>query len=90
MPLKFLSNFRRTLQKPIINSEVTLMLTWSKNCVISSTVGKTEFKTTDVKLYVSAVTLSTQDNVKLLKQLEFGFKRTINWNKYQLALKALP
>ena len=49
MPLKFLSNFRRTLQMPIINCEVTLMLTWSKNCVISSTVGKTEFNTTDVK-----------------------------------------
>ena len=69
---------------PIINCEVTLMLTWSINCVISSTVGKTEFKTTDLKLYVSAVTLSTQDNVKLLKQLEFGFKRTINGTNINL------
>ena len=84
MPLKFLSNFRRTLQMPIINCEVTLMLTWSKNCVISSTVGKTEFKTTDLKLYVSAVTLSTQDNVKLFKQLEFGFKRTVNGTNIKL------
>ena len=84
MPLKFLNNFRRTLQMPIINCEVTLMLTWSKNCVISSAVGKTEFKTTDLKLYVSAVTLSTQDNVKLLKQLEFGFKRTINGTNINL------
>ena len=84
MPLKFLSNFRRTLQMPIINCEVTLMLTWSKNCAISSTVGKTEFKTTDLKLYVSAVTLSTQDNVKLFKQLEFGFKRTVNGTNINL------
>ena len=28
------------------------------------------------------MTLSTQDNVKLLEQLKSGFKRTINWNKY--------
>ena len=42
-----------------------------------------EFKITDTKLYFPIVTLSTQDNVKLLKQLESGFKRTVNWNKYQ-------
>ena len=42
-----------------------------------------EFKTTDTKLYIPVVTLSNQDNVKLLKQLEPGFKRTINWNKCQ-------
>ena len=39
-------------------------------------------KIIDTKLYVSVVTLWTQDNVKLLKQLESGFIRTINWNKY--------
>ena len=44
---------------------------------------KLEFKITDTKLYVLVVTFSTQNNVKLLKQLESGFKRTINWNKYQ-------
>ena len=38
---------------------------------------------TNTKLYVPVVTLSTQENIKLLKQLEYGFKRTINWNKYQ-------
>ena len=42
------------------------------------------FTITDTKLYVPVLTLSTQDNVTLLKQLESGFKRTINWNKYQL------
>ena len=41
------------------------------------------FTVTDTKLYVPVVTLSTKDNVKILKQLESGFKRTINWNKYQ-------
>ena len=41
------------------------------------------FSTTDTKLYVLFVTSSTQDNAKLLEQLKSGFKRTINWNKYQ-------
>ena len=38
---------------------------------------------TDTKLYIPVVTLSTQDNTKLLKRLESGFQRTFNWNKYQ-------
>ena len=41
------------------------------------------FAITDTKLYDPVVTLSTQDNVKLLRQLKSGFKRTINWNKYR-------
>ena len=41
------------------------------------------FSMTDTKLYVPFVTLSTQDNARLLEQLKSGFKRTINWNKYQ-------
>ena len=41
------------------------------------------FEITDTKLYVTIVTLSIQDNAKLLQQLKSGFKRTINWNKYQ-------
>ena len=39
------------------------------------------------KLYVPVVTLSTQDNANILQQLKSGFKRTINWNKYQSAPK---
>ena len=60
------------------------------NLVISSAVGKTEFKITDTKLYFPVVPLPNEDNVKLLKQLESGFKRTINWNKYQPELKTFP
>ena len=41
------------------------------------------FTITDTKLCVPVVTLSTQDNARLLQQLKSGFKRTINWNKYQ-------
>ena len=51
--------------------------------LISSAVGETKFKITDIKLYVPVVTLSPQVNGKLLEQLISGFKRTINWNEYQ-------
>ena len=71
----------------LINCEVNLILTWSKDCVISSAAGETKFKITDTKLYVPVVTLSTQDNAKLLQQLKSGFKRTINWNKYESSPK---
>ena len=67
----------------LINCEINLILTWSENCVIFSAAGKTKFKITYTKLYVPVVTLSTQHNAKLLEQFKSGFKRTINWNKYQ-------
>ena len=82
VPLKYLSNFWRTLEMPLINCEVNLILTWSKDCVISSATGETKFAITETKLYVPVVTLSAQDNAKLLQPLKSGFKRTINWNKY--------
>ena len=68
---------------PSINCEIDLILTWSEDCVISSATGATKFKKADAKLYIPVVTLSTQDNAKLLQQLKSGLKRTINWNKYQ-------
>ena len=67
---------------PLINCELNLILIWSEDCVISSATGEAKLKITDIKLYVPVVTLSTQDNAKLLQQLKSGFKRTINWNKY--------
>ena len=72
---------------PLINCEVTLLLTWSKDCVITNSTGEGKFAITDTKLYVPVVTLSTQDNAKLLQQLKSGFKRTINWNKYESSVK---
>ena len=54
-----------------------------ENCVISSVTVKTKFAITDTKLYIFAVTLSAEDDEKLLKQLKSGFERAINWNKYQ-------
>ena len=87
LPLKYLSNFWRTLEMPLINCKVNLILTWSKNFVISSATGETKFSITETKLYVPVITLSTQDNAKLLQQLKSGFKRTISWNKYESSVK---
>ena len=72
---------------PLINCEVELILTWSKNFVISSATGETTFAIDETKLYVPVVSLSTEDKVKLLKQLKSKFKRKINWNKYESSIK---
>ena len=80
--LKYLSNFWRTLVIPLINCEVNLTLTWSSACVITNSTGAGTFEITESKLYVPVVTLSTQDNSNLLQQLNLGFKRVINCNKY--------
>ena len=80
--LKYLSNFWRTLEMPLINCEVNLILTWSTTCVITDSTDAGRFEITDTKLYVPVVTLSTQENSKLLQQLKSGFKRVIYWNKY--------
>ena len=69
-----MSNFWVTL----INCEINLILIWSSFCVI------TTFAITGTKLYVLVVTLSTQDNTKLLQQIKSGFTRKIKWNRYQL------
>ena len=68
---------------PLINCEVNLILTWSKDYVITNSTGEEKFEITDAKHYVPIVTLSAQDNSKLLQQLKSGFKRIINWNKYE-------
>ena len=84
VPLKYLNNFWRTLEMPLINCEVDLISTWSSNCVLIATAIQNQaatFEITDTKLYVPVVTLSTQENTKFLQQLKSGFKRVINWNK---------
>ena len=85
VPLKYLSNFWRTLEMPLINCEVNLLLTWSSTCALVATNAANQnatFAITNTKLYVPVLTLSTQENTKFLQQLKSGFKRVINWNKY--------
>ena len=81
---------------PLINSEASLILTWSKNFVLTDMATKgvegeniaiiaptgTTFTITYTKLYVPVVTLSAENDNKLLQQLKTGFKTTIKWNKY--------
>ena len=73
VPLKYLSNFWRTLEKPLINCEVNLILTWSEDCAIVYTNIANQvatFAIIETNLYVSVVTLSTQDNTELLPRLK--------------------
>ena len=83
VPLKNLSNFWRTLEMLSINCEINIILAWSEKCLLSTNIKETTFAITDTKFYVPVVTLSIQDNTKLLEQLKSGSKRTINWNQYQ-------
>ena len=97
IPLQYLANFWRSLDIPLINCEITLILSWYKECVLvgrafrgppaaaanfinSPTDAKSEI--TDCKLYVPVVTLSAENDNKLLEQLKSGFRITIKWNKY--------
>ena len=77
IPLKYLGNFWRALTIPLISCEVSLELKWNKNCVITSLerrqVGARPIN--DCKLYVPVVTLSKDDEIKLLTNLKSGFKR---------------
>ena len=104
LSLKHLSNFWRSLNIPLINCEVELILTWSKNCVLADMTRRNaqgnnpaivppaelEFKITDTKLYVPVVSLSKENDIKLLEQLKSGFKRTIKWNKYRSQMTVQP
>ena len=96
IPVKYLGNFWRALNIPLISCEVSLELKWDKNCVITSLeqrdigggnrdnapTGAT-LTINDCKLYAPAVTLSKDDEIKLLTNLKSGFKREIIWNKYR-------
>ena len=86
VPLKYVSSFFRSLEMPLVNCKIDLELTWHKDCMISSAntaAGQVvSFMITNTKLYVPVVTLSTEDNTNLTKQLNGGFKRSIYWNQF--------
>ena len=85
VPLKYLSDFWKTLEMPLNNCEINIILTWSTNRVTVSTnvaIQNVSFEISNTKLYVPVLTLSLQDNTKLLQQLKSGFKRVTNWNIY--------
>ena len=83
VPLKYLSNFFRSLEMPLINCKVKLSLTWKKECVFSIYNGPAIFIINDTKLYVPVVTLSKEDNKDFIEQQNKGFQRSIYWNEYK-------
>ena len=99
VPLKHLINFCRTLNIPLINCEIELVLTWSQNCALADMTARAagnnndppaigaptglEFQITDTKLHIPVVTLSKENDKRILEQLKSGFKRTVKWNKYR-------
>ena len=96
VPLKYLSNFWRSLEIPLINCKVELFLEQTENCLLSGGENINDagavanagtaatFKITDAKLYVPIVTLSVEDNAKLSNLLSKGFERSVYWNEYNV------
>ena len=99
IPLKYLGNFWRALNISLISCEVSLQLKWNKICVITSLKERqvdagppvvrdgaptgASLAINDCKLYIPVVTLSKDDEIKLLTNLKSGFTREIEWNKYR-------
>ena len=83
VPLKYLSNFFRLLEMPLINCKIKLNLTRKKECVLSTDAGETVFIINDTKMYVSVVTLSKEDNKDFIEQQNKGFQRSLYWNEYK-------
>ena len=83
VPLKYLSNFFRSLEMPLINCKIKLNLTRKKECVLSTDNGNAVFIINDTKLYVPVVTLSKEDNKYFIEQQNKGFQRSIYWNEYK-------
>ena len=81
--LRYLSNFFRSLEMPLINCKIKLNLTWKKKCVLSTDAGDAVFIINDTKMYVPVVTLSKEDNKDFIEQQNKGFRRSIYWNEYK-------
>ena len=83
VPLKYLSNFWRSLEISLINCKVYFELNWIEDCILSSVGNSAKLEITDAKLHVPIVTLCTKGSANLEKKLNEGFKRSIYWNSYE-------
>ena len=83
IPLKYLTNFFRSLEMPLINCKIKLNLTWKKECVLSTDDGNAVFIINDTELHVPVVTLSKEDNKDFIAQKDKKFQRSIYWNEYK-------
>ena len=82
-PLNYLSNFFRTQKMPLINYQINLLLIWSASCFITNLTSTRTFTITYTKIYVSMVTLSSQNSRTLIQNLKLVYKQTNSWNKWQ-------
>ena len=80
VPLKYPDSFQRTHDMLPMNCGINLFLIWSENCFVCYADRATTFATTETKIYIPVVTLSTPDNAKLLQQLEPRLKGITNSN----------
>ena len=87
VPLKYLSNFWRSLEMPLINCKVEFSLGWYEECTLYNAGNAATFAITDAKLYVPIVTLRIKDKTKLTKLLNEGSERPIYWNKYKVIFR---
>ena len=83
VPLKYLSNFFRSLEMSLINCKIKLNLKWKKEFILSNQRGDAAFIINDTKLYLPVVTLSKEDNKNFIEQQKKGFQRSIYWNEYK-------
>ena len=93
IPLKYFSNFWRSLDLPLINCEIELDLSWTKDCVLikqNNNITGLNLLITSTKLYVPVATLPIDDNVKFLENIKQAFKRKISWNKYRSEITTQP
>ena len=83
VPLKYLSNFFRSLEMSLVNYKIKLNLTWKKECVLSTADDNAVIIINDTKMYVPIVTLSKEDKKDFIEQKTKGFQRSIYWNEYK-------
>ena len=83
VPLKYISNFFRNLELPLINTKLYMKLNWRKYSVLCNQNRNSIFQITKSDLYIPIVTLNTEKNNKLSELLSKGFERTVVWNEYK-------
>ena len=87
VPLKYISNFFRNLELPLINTKLYMELSWTKYSVLCNQNQNSIFQITKGELHIPVVTLNTENNNTLSELLSKGFERTVVWNEYQIKIE---
>ena len=89
MPLRYISNFFRSLELPLINTKLYIELNWNKFCVINDSAGVISFQITKAELCAPFVTLNPENNKKLSDLLRKVFERSVFWNEYESKIQTV-